>query len=41
VQWNPVDEQCVFIKLLQGTATDNQIKIDGMVFAVEAAARKE
>lgn len=35
VQWNPADEQCVFIKLMKDVAPEDKITMDGRVFAVE------
>ena len=40
VQWNPVDEQCVFIRLLRETAHGNQITMDGKIWAVEQATHE-
>lgn len=35
VQWNPADDQCVFIRLIKNVVLENQITMDGKVFAVE------
>jgi hypothetical protein len=35
VQWNPADDQCVFIKLINNFVSENQITMNGMVFSVK------
>jgi len=34
VQWNPADDQCVFIKLMNDFISENRITMDGTVFSV-------